>query len=295
MAESVHEPVLLKEVITYLEPRSGEFMVDGTMDGGGHAAAILKAIGQEGKFLGLDWDEPMVKKAEGKFQEFPGAKFLHGNYADLPDILQENGLGQADGLLLDLGFSSEQIESSGRGFSFMKDEPLLMTYDDKKPSAREILRTVDERVLGNIIFEFGEEKFSRQIAKAIKTIGRKKPIQTSKELVEVIQGAVPGNYEHGRINPATRTFQALRIYVNDELGNLKKVLVNIPKILRTGGRVVIITFHSLEDRIVKQQFKHLERDNLLRILTKKPLFTTREEIIANPRSRSAKLRAGKLI
>jgi 16S rRNA (cytosine1402-N4)-methyltransferase len=286
----MHRPVLLKEVLHYLDPHPGDFMVDGTIDGGNHAAAIMEKILPGGKLLGIDWDEAMVAKS--KFFA------IHGNYADLPKILAREKLPRADGLLLDLGFSSEQIlggsEGSGRGFSFSetsKDEPLLMTYSDSQASVAQILREIDEQSLADVIYEFGGERMSRRIAKAIKEHGRRRPIETAGELAEIIREALPKSYERGRIDPATRTFQALRIYANDELKNLTRVLDELPEILAPGGRAVIISFHSLEDRIVKQAFQKMAKEGKVDLLTKKPIAATREEIKENPRARSAKLRA----
>jgi 16S rRNA (cytosine1402-N4)-methyltransferase len=312
-----HEPVLLKEVLQQLDPQPGDFMIDGTMDGGGHATAIMKKIfpteSTTGKFLGIDWDAAMVARAEERIKN-DRSIFIHGNYADLPEILEKistehflrgENISKADGLLLDLGFSSEQLEhaeesgGTGRGFSFSKeraDEPLLMTYDDAQEPVWKILRELDEAELANIIYEFGGERFSRSIAKAIKERGRRtKGIMSAGELATTVREALPKGYERGRIDPATRTFQALRIYANGELKNLKTILENVGKVVKPGGRVVIISFHSLEDRIVKQSFQKLAKEEKAELLTKKPIVATREEISKNPRSRSAKLRAIKII
>ncbi len=294
-----HTPVLLHEVIKFLEPRSGEFFIDGTVDGGGHAAEIFKRISPGGTLLGIDWDETMLENSESRIRNSDSAMgnrkakliLRQGNYADLPEILKKEKLPKADDLLLDLGFSSEQSEASGRGFSFMKNEPLLMTYDSSRKPVKEIIRDTNEEMLAKIIFELSGERFSRQIARAIKEQGRRKLIETTGELSEAITRAVPGNYERGRINPATRTFQALRIYANDELENLEKVLKHLPEILKSGGRAAVITFHSLEDRIVKNGFREMGKENVLHILTKKPVPPSADEIRKNPRSRSAKLRA----
>lgn len=281
-------------------------MIDGTVDGGGHAAAIMEKIAPGGTFLGVDWDEEMVKErlaargARGasdpirKVHEY----YVNGNYADLPAILTKEKLGKADGLLLDLGFSSEQLAHSGRGFSFGEEargEPLLMTYDDARPAVAELIRELSEKELADIIFKFGGERLSRRIAKAIKDAGRKSRVTTSGELAEIVRGAVPQNYERGRIDAATRTFQALRIYANDELGNLERVIGELKNILKPGGRAVIISFHSLEDRIVKQSFQKAAKEERIKILTKKPVTASREEIVENPRSRSAKVRAALMI
>lgn len=293
----MHVPVLLKEVLQYLDPKKGEFMIDGTVDGGGHAAAIMRAIMPGGRFLGVDWDKAMISRGEAERSHGDRERYVHGNYADLPEILARTGWGKADGLLLDLGFSSEQLARSGRGFSFSGEaagEPLLMTYDDSREPVAQILRELSENDLASIIFEFGGERFSRRIAKAIGERGKKHRITTSGELAEVIRNAVPGGYERGRIDPATRTFQALRIYANDELGNLKRVLAHAAEILAPGGRIAIITFHSLEDRIVKQSFQTLEKEGVVNILTKKPVEASEEEVGENPRSRSAKIRAARV-
>ena len=288
---STHEPVLLKEVLQFLDPRPKQFVIDGTVNGGGHARAILEKIMPGGTLLGVDWDAAMIakKKPESKTEHY-----AHGNYAELPAILKKEKLGLADGLLLDLGFSSEQLAQSGRGFSFggaSADEPLKMTYEDSQTPLAELLRMLSEKELADVIYEFGGERRSRAIAKAIVMAGKQKRITTSGELAKIVRDAMPGNYEHGRIDAATRTFQALRIYANDELGNLKKLLGALHEIVKPGGRVAIISFHSLEDRIVKQAFQQGMKEKTLELLTKKPIVPTHEEEMQNPRSRSAKLRA----
>ena len=295
---SVHKPVLLNEVITFLDPRPGDFIIDGTVNGGGHAAAIAKIIGPSGKLLGLDWDERLLERTRTRFADQKNIVLLHGNYADLPEILSKNDFGMADGLLIDLGFSSEQLEASGRGFSFSdsaKNEPLLMTYDDSQTPVWQILREESEASLADIIYEFGGERMSRQIAKAIKDHGRREPIMTAGALAGVVRGVLPGKYEHGRIDPATRTFQALRIYANGELENIKTLLKNLESILKPGGRLAIISFHSTEDGIVKRAFQSLAKEKKMEIITKKPVEASREEIKENPRSRSAKIRAARIL
>ena len=316
---SVHKPVLLNEVITFLDPKPGDFIIDGTVDGGGHAAALAELIGPSGVLLGLDWDERLLEKCKTRFADRKNIKLIHGTYAELPKILAviakdlfaaENNLNRADGsladgLLIDLGFSSEQLEASGRGFSFGEgraNEPLLMTYDDSRMPVWQILREESEESLANIIYEFGGERKSRRIAKAIKDHGRKKPIMTAGELADVVREVLTGargaenrgKYEHGRIDPATRTFQAFRIYANSELENLATLLKNLEKIVKPGGRVAIITFHSTEDGIVKRAFQILAKEEKLEIIIKKPVEATREEIRENPRSRSAKIRVVKI-
>jgi len=274
-----HIPVLLNEVIRVLDPRPGEFFIDGTFGAGGHANAIKEKIEPGGCLLAIDWE----KTGE--------------NFTDLPEILEQRGLGKADGLLIDLGFSSEQINppaGEGRGFSFLRDEPLIMTYSSEEKPVREIIRELNEKELADVIFKYSGERFSRRIAKAIKDELRNGEINTTGKLTEVIVGAVPKGYERGRIHPATRTFQALRIYANRELDNLEKLLQNILTVVGPGGRAAIISFHSLEDRIVKNYFRDYARENKLEIITKKPIIATAEEIRINPRARSAKLRAARI-
>lgn len=296
-----HVPVLLHEVITFLDPHPGDFIIDGTVDGGGHAREILGRITGTGTLLGADWDEALLAQCRERLAGYRNAVLVHANYADLPQVIEANAArlpaAQADGLLIDLGFSSEQLEASGRGFSFSeasKDEPLLMTYDDSRTPVAALLRELSEAELADVIYEFGGERYSRRIAKAIKERGRRTLIATSGELAETIRAAVPKKYEHGRIDPATRTFQALRIYANGELDNLNRLLERLPEVVKPSGRAAIITFHSLEDRIVKNAFRDLAKRTGAAIITKKPIPATHEEIAANPRSRSAKLRVVQL-
>ena len=299
---SVHTPVLLNEVLTFLDPQPGDFIIDGTVDGGGHAAAIAEKIGPDGKLLGLDWDERLLERTRARFADQKNVVLLHGNYADIREIMREHDFEKADGLLVDLGFSSEQLEASGRGFSFgeaSKNEPLLMTYDDSRTPVWQILREEGEESLANIIYEFGGERMSRRIAKAIKDRGRRQADHDGGRAGGCGARGVAGwrqnarAYEHGRIDPATRTFQAFRIYANGELENLKTLLKNLSEILKPGGRAAIISFHSVEDGIVKRAFQTLAKEGKIEIITKKPVEATREEIKENPRSRSAKIRAAR--
>jgi 16S rRNA (cytosine1402-N4)-methyltransferase len=296
---SIHEPVLLKEVVQYLDPHPGGFYIDGTMNGGGHALAILKHIVPSGMLLGVDWDARVLERGTERISASLGMtegtiervlRIAAGNYADLPQILREQKLPKADGLLLDLGFSSEQLES-GRGFSFLTDEPLLMTYSDDAEPAYRILARLTEKELADAIYELGGERYSRRIAKAIKEKSKRKRIERTGELAETIRQTLPRGYERGRIDPATRTFQALRIMANRELENVDRVIGELQKIVKPGGRVAIITFHSLEDRAVKNAFREMAKAGKAELLMKKPVAATREEIAENPRSRSAKLRA----
>lgn len=293
----VHVPVLLYEVLHYLDPKPGEFIIDGTVNGGGHTNSILKKMMPRGKYLALDLDEHLLNNTKAKIEDkfrIPNSKFeiiwQNRNYADITDILKKNKLGKADGLLIDLGFSSEQLEMSGRGFSFAKDEPLDMRYNlGASLSAYEVVNNYNEKELSDIFWKFGEECYSRRIAHSIVEMRKQKPLRTTTHLAEAVRRSAPRSYEH-RIHPATRIFQALRIYVNNELGNLERLLKKLPLILKRDGRVVIISFHSLEDRIVKNYFREIKKSGEAEILTKKPITATEEEIRNNPRSRSAKLR-----
>jgi len=321
-----HVPVLLDEALEFLAVAQGKFIIDGTVDGGGHGLEIARRLGPspsrsglrhreggpEGIFLGVDRDWELLTKLKSRIAKEntgrSGAKIIleHGSYAELPEILKKlrrkvgvptgaSGLPKADGLLLDLGFSSEQFDL-GRGFSFQADEPLDMRYDTRTGvTAAEVVNQRQEKELADIFYRYGEERFSRKIAKEIVAGRKQKRILTTFDLVEAIRRAVPRGYERGRINPATRVFQALRIYVNDELGELEKVLNRLQEIIVPGGRVTIISFHSLEDRIAKNGFREAERDGILKIITKKPIVPAEEEILRNSRSRSAKLRAAELI
>ena len=297
----MHTPVLLHEVLEALDPIPGDVVIDGTVDGGGHAAAIVSKIMPKGEFLGVDLDDHMIALATEKILATLSASSLgeriaivSGNYADLPQIVAERKFPKANELLVDLGFSSEQLESSGRGFSFSeatRNEPLLMTYEDSRTPVRELLTGMSEAEIAKAIFDLGGERYARRIAKAIKERERRHRIMTSGELADVVRGAVP---HRGKIDPATRTFQALRILANGELENLERLLGHLGDIIAPGGRVAIISFHSLEDGIVKRAFRKMAADGVAEILTKKPIAATREEVLQNPRSRSAKLRAIKI-
>lgn len=287
-----HISVLFNETLELLDPKEGQFFIDGTTDGGGHAAAVIGKIGKGGMFLGLDWDKGMVERLREKFKKTSGKIMLeHANYADVKEVMQRLALPKADGLLLDLGFSSVQLEDE-RGMSFQKDEPLDMRYDltGGMPTAADVVNGLSEKELADVIYQYGEERMSRRMAKHIVEQRKKKKIETTKELADVILAAVGRGYEKGRIHPATRVFQALRIYVNKELENLEKILADCDEIVKPGGRIVIISFHSLEDRIVKTRFREKEKEKIGKIITKKPITATEDEIKQNPRSRSAKMR-----
>lgn len=290
----MHTPVLLKETIKILNPKPGEFFIDGTLGAGGHSRAILEKIGARGKLLAIDLDSSAVdafSKSEHKLNG--NAIFVKENYANLKLIMRKHNLLRADGLVLDVGFSSDQLEKSGRGFSFKEkagEEPLDMRYDTsgRTLTAADALNTMSEKELTELFFRYGEEKLSRRIAREIVSLRQKRRIIAVRDLVPAVEAAVP---RRGRIHPATKVFQALRIYVNRELENLSALLRDLPEIINSGGRVAIITFHSLEDRAVKRAFRDYAKDGKVVLLTKKPVAPSEAEILQNPRSRSAKLRA----
>ncbi len=290
-----HIPVLRDESIDGLSIRSGDIIVDGTLGGGGHTFEIIRRFGSGVKIIGLDLDADAIGRAKSLVGELPHDTVLRTiGFQDMEKVLDELNIPHVDRILLDLGLSSFQLEVAERGFSFKKDEPLLMTMkknpSDEDLTARDIVNTWEEKTLADIIFGFGEEKYSRKIAKAIVDQRKEKPIETTFELVKIIDGAVGKAYRGMKIHPSTRTFQALRIATNSELANLEKVIENGFKRLGAGGRMAIITFHSLEDRIVKKAFVLLKQNGYANVITKKPIIPTSDEIINNPRARSAKLR-----
>lgn len=289
---SVHEPVLLDQVVWWLRPRPGAVLVDGTLGGGGHARALAEAVGGSGLVIGIDRDPDAVDAAVQRLSGLP-VKLVQANYCELPVVLEQLEIGPVDGVVLDLGLSSDQLADAGRGFSFSAGGPLDLRYDTLSGEpARRLIGRLSEEHLTQLISNYGEERYSRRIARAIVRRRRERPIETAEDLAEVIRRSVPRNPRGERIDPATRTFQALRIAVNDELKSLEIALQRIPGCLKTGARIAVISFHSLEDRRVKQAFRADER---LKVLTPKPLRPNEEESFANPRSRSAKLRVAERI
>ncbi|MDD2696637.1 MAG: 16S rRNA (cytosine(1402)-N(4))-methyltransferase RsmH [Candidatus Pacebacteria bacterium] len=290
-----HVPVLQKETIQYLDPKTNENFIDCTLGGGGHTLAILEKNEPKGKVLSIDADQEIIKNFESgtSTKEFKKRLTLvNDNFANLKEIVRREKFTKVSGILFDLGMSSWHLETSGRGFSFLKQEPLDMRYDPKGPlTARKIVNFWSEPEIERILREFGEEKFSQMIAQEIVRERNVRAIESTYQLVNVIRRAVPSGYLHQKIHFATRTFQALRIAVNDELNNLEKALPQTLETVNRQGRIVVISFHSLEDRIVKNFFKQKVKENILQALNKKPITPSREEIRINPRSRSAKLRA----
>ncbi len=286
-----HTPVLIKEVLHYLDLKPNENVIDCTVGNGGHAKLILEKTGPLGKLLGIDQDPQQIKNTRLATQDFNERIILiNDSYANIKEISERIRLNPINVILLDLGYSSWHIEQSGRGFSFNRDEPLDMRYGTGELTAEKIVNEYKEAELERILSEYGEENFARKIAKRITEQRRRARITSTFALKKVIEEAIPGKFQRGGIHYATRTFQALRIAVNDELGNLQRVLPAAIEILAPGGRLVVISFHSLEDRIAKNFFKEREKENIVKILTKKPVAPLPEELVMNPRARSAKLR-----
>jgi 16S rRNA (cytosine1402-N4)-methyltransferase len=292
---SLHEPVLTAEALTFLAPERGGLFVDCTVGLGGHTRALLEAGAT--RVIGLDRDRDALEVAAADLAAFGDrAELVHADYRSLAEVLAARGIEAIDGALADLGVSSLQIDAEGRGFSFRRDEPLDMRMDRTAgATAADVVNAMPEGELADIIFRFGEERHSRRIARAIVEARRRGPIATTGQLAASVRRAVP---THGwqRIDPATRTFQALRIWVNRELEGLEEFLRGVVTRLRGGRRVVVISFHSLEDRIVKHTFRALERaEAIVKVLTKRPVVPGAAELARNPRARSAKLRAAERV
>lgn len=289
----MHIPVLLNEVIEYLDPKANENFADCTIGEGGHAKVILEKIVPNGKVLGIDLDERQIINCKENLKEFQDRLVLvHDSYLNIKEIADQSGFISINGILLDAGFSSWQTDESKKGFSFLRNEELDMRFSPERNevTAKIIVNQWTEKEIEKILTEFGEENFAKKIAKEIIEQRKIKKIETTFDLVALIKKAIPTKFQFGKINCATRTFQALRIAVNNELKNLEDFLPIAFSILSSGGRLGIISFHSLEDRIVKNYFKELNNQGLVKILTKKPIEAGEIEVNANPRSRSAKLR-----
>ncbi len=296
---TVHVPVLLQEVLKNLNIPKGGTVLDGTLGGGGHAAAMAQEVGANGVLIGIDADSRAIERAKYNLEttlvdKLPGLHLMQDNFRNLDKVLGTLKIQWLDAALFDLGLSSDQLEVSGRGFTFQNEEPLTMTLSDMVGedtlTAKEIVNDWQEENIADIIYGYGGERYSRRIAKAIVEARTEAEITTTEQLVSIITAAVPAHYRHGKTNPATKSFQALRITVNDELGAAKEALDKVLKYIKPGGRVGVITFHSLEDRLVKRLFRQWQEDGLGTIITKKPIAPTNEEVRENKRARSSKLR-----
>lgn len=288
----MHQPVLLKEVVQYLAPKPGEIVIDGTIGLGGHSELFLARILPRGRLIGIDLDCQSLAMAQKRLltgEHIGSLDLFCDNFANIGDIIGKLGLKGVDVILLDLGISSYQLDTPARGFSFMTDAPLDMRMSPDNPfSASTVVNDYPEDELIRIFRSYGEERFAKRIAQRIVRYRAKEQITTTGQLVEIIKKAAPSGWQ--RIHPATRVFQALRIEVNKELDNLERFLAGFPQWLKPGGRVGIISFHSLEDRLVKNSFREYKKQEVLEIVTKKPIIPTSEEAKENPRSRSAKFR-----
>jgi len=291
----MHISVLPREVIEYLDPQPNENFIDATLGNAGHSIALLEKNGPKGKVLGIDQDPEQIKNSQLIIKDIASKNRLiavNDNFANLKEIVDKEKIKNIAGIILDLGMSSWHLEDSGRGFSFLKEEPLDMRYGgEARLSAEKILNYGSYQEIERILREYGQERFATKIAAKIVEARKARPIKTTLQLVEIIKQTVPTGYQHQKIHYATKTFQALRIAVNEELDNLIKVLPQAVDILKDKGRLVVISFHSLEDRIVKNFFREKAKENVLQIITKKPIAPKAEEIKINSRSRSAKLRA----
>jgi S-adenosyl-methyltransferase MraW len=305
--EFVHKPVLLEEVIDGLAIKPDGIYADGTLGGAGHGSRICEKLNAQGRYIGLDQDADAVRASSERLSRFGGkALVIRSNYADMPQVLKESGIEKADGILLDLGVSSFQLDTAERGFSYRADAPLDMRMDNRQElSAMEVVNQYPESRLFHIIKDYGEDKFAKNIAKHIVAERSKTPILTTKRLAEVVSQAIPMKFRKQGGHPAKRTFQAVRIEVNHELDVLSNSLEDMIDILKPDGRLCIITFHSLEDRIVKQAFRKAENPCICppgfpvcvcgnvpkgKVVNRKPVLPSEEEMEQNPRSKSAKLR-----
>lgn len=287
----VHRTVLLHEAVDSLSIQESDIVVDATLGGAGHAKEISSQLGKKGVLIAFDADADAIERGKDALRTSKATvHFVHANFRRIREELQTRGIERVDKALFDLGWSQYQL-SSGRGFSFLSDEPLSMAYDKNQHlSAHTIVNEWQEESLADIVYGWGEERYSRRIARAIVAARDEKPITTARELADIVKDAVPPAARYKRTHPATKTFQALRIAVNDELGSLEEAIRNTWQMLNEGGRIAVISFHSLEDRIVKQRFRELAEKGEALLITKKPITASDEELEMNPRARSAKLR-----
>jgi len=290
-SSSIHTSVLPAEVLSYLAIEPGMRVVDGTLGGGGHTRLLAEAVGPTGLVIAIDRDPAAIERGARELAGLP-VRFAQANFCDLPEVLDALEMATVDRVLLDVGLSSDQLADASRGFSFDAEGPLDLRFDptEGEPAWRLINRMRPESI-ADIIHEFGEERFSRRIARRIAAVRAKTPIRSARDLARVVMAAVPRQTPPPRIHPATRTFQALRIAVNQELKSLRIALERIPTRLAAGGRLAVISFHSLEDRLAKEAFRNRQ---VWESLTKSPVEASAEEVLRNPRARSAKLRVAQI-
>ena len=292
-----HIPVLVEEVMTLLRCVPQGKYVDGTLGGGGHASEMLKRTAPDGIIVGIEWDEEAIAEARKTLAPYGDrVRIFRENFINLPDVIKAMQMEAVDGIFLDLGFSSLQVQKAERGFSLKEEGPLDMRMDQRiDRTAADLVNRLSLKELEKILFEHGEERWARRIARAIVQERERSPIETTQALRRVVLRAIPRRFHYRRIDPATKTFQALRISVNQELENLRMILETGWRSLKKGGRICIISFHSLEDRLVKEAFRAQERQRLIHIVTKRPITPSEEERERNPRSRSAKLRCAERV
>jgi len=291
-AKYEHKPVMHDEVMEYLNPSTGAVFVDATLGLGGHAKSIINHLGETGRLIGIDLDSNSLEIAKNNLAAYlQQCDFIQDNYRNIDIILSQLEIDKVDGILLDLGISSYQLDDPQRGFSIRSEGPLDMRMDQEgNLSAYDLINSISERELALMMKDFGEERWHRAIARSLVFHRAKKPIETTKELADIVLRSIPFKRKWQKIHPATRTFQALRIAVNGELEALETALDKCVDLLKEGGRIGVIAFHSLEDRIVKHKFRFLAKDNKVNLIMKKPLFPSEEETRQNPRARSARLR-----
>lgn len=288
-----HDPVLLNEVLRLLDPQPGQTLVDCTLGRGGHSSHLAQRLGPNGVLVALDVDPRNLDYARERLKDAPcQVRFFHANFAELEDVLAEVGRGPVDAVLADLGISTNQLFESSYGLSFSQGMTLDMRLDPRlNKTAADLVNTMREDDLANVLYELANEHYSRRIARKIAEARRISPIKTTEHLADLVRRAIPSRGgPPEKIDPATRTFMALRMAVNHELGNLEALLEQAPRHLKSGGKLAVISFHSMEDRMVKQAFRSAEQAGVVRILTKKPVTPSDDELASNPRSRSAKMR-----
>ena len=306
-----HQPVLLDECINYLNIKKDGIYIDGTLGRGGHSSAILEKLNNNGKLIAIDRDEKAIKEVRKKFKNKNNIEFVHDNFVNIPKILDDLKIDKVDGMLFDLGFSSPQIDNPKRGFSYQKEGPLDMRMNlNQTLSAKDIVNTYSKNELEEILINYGEENWAARIAEFVVEERKKKTIETTTDLVEIIKAAIPKAVRRKGGHPARRTFQALRIETNNELKQLEEMIKRVVYNLQAGGRICIISFHSLEDRIVKNSFKYLNKKCIcppdfpicacdkkreVKIITKSPIRATEKEVKKNRRARSAKLRVAERV
>lgn len=292
MGEKYHIPVMLEETIEHLNLAPGKIVVDATIGTGGHSRAILEKIMPSGKLIAIDRDRDSLEIAKSRLRDFGSmCEFVHGNFRDIDSILENLAVKSVDAFLFDLGISSYQLEDASRGFSFQSEGPLDMRMDrDSYISAYDLVNNLDEEELSGLLWQFGQERWHNRIARFLVQERQKHPITTTSQLSEIVARAVPYKYRHYRIHPATRTFQAVRIAVNMELESIQIALEKAVRLLKPSGRICAISFHSLEDRIIKHGLRRAKQEGLVDIITSKPLVPVYSEVRDNPKSRSAKLR-----